>query len=105
MAVTFTFASPFEGRVYAQGNPQVCFELGSRDIELLLRIPLDSSCGTRLQGDGQFVNNVVIQQHPIIMQDSDKTIRVECSFDAGDQTVSFAPGDPGRTGGGGIDIS
>lgn len=25
------------------------------------------------------------------MQESDKTIRVECSFDANDQTVSYAP--------------
>ncbi|KAB7500990.1 hypothetical protein Anas_12965 [Armadillidium nasatum] len=44
MLVTFTFGTPFEGRVYAQGNPQVCFEMGSREIELMLRIPLDTTC-------------------------------------------------------------
>ncbi|KAG7162251.1 hypothetical protein Hamer_G024874 [Homarus americanus] len=39
------------------------------------------------------------------MQESDRTVRVECSFEAGDQTVSYAPeAGAGRTGGG-IDIN
>lgn len=62
------------------------------------------SCSSCSQSDGKFVNTVVVQQHPLIMQESDRTVKVECSFEAGDQTVSFAPGaDEGRTGGG-IDI-
>lgn len=48
-----------------------------------------------IQGRGRYVNHVVIQQNPVIMQESDKTVRVECSFDATDQTVSYAPDGPG----------
>ena len=56
------------------------------------------------------MNHVVIQQNPVIMQESDKTVRVECSFDATDQTVSYAPnGGPGGTSrdheGGGISVT
>lgn len=50
------------------------------------------------------MNTVVVQQHPLIMQESDRTVKVECSFEAGDQTVSFAPGPDGSRTGGGIDI-
>ena len=56
------------------------------------------------KANGLFVNEVVVQQHPLIMQDTDRTVRIECSFEAGDKTVSYAPhAIAGRTGGG-IDI-
>lgn len=40
------FAAPFEGRVYATGNPQACFEMGSTQNQLVLRIPMGTQCGT-----------------------------------------------------------
>jgi len=46
MLITFMFAAPFEGRVYATGNPQACFELGSAQNNLVLRIPMGTQCGT-----------------------------------------------------------
>ncbi|KAK8733712.1 hypothetical protein OTU49_006442, partial [Cherax quadricarinatus] len=105
MLVTFSFGTPFEGRVYATGNAQACFEMGNRQTQLILRVPLGNTCGTKEETSGKFVNTVVVQQHPLIMQESDRTVRVECSFEAGDQTVSYAPeASAGRTGGG-IDIN
>nr|XP_045584142.1 uncharacterized protein LOC123746573 isoform X2 [Procambarus clarkii] len=105
MLVTFSFGTPFEGRVYATGNAQACFEMGNRQTQLILRVPLGTTCGTKEEASGKFVNTVVVQQHPLIMQESDRTVRVECSFEAGDQTVSYAPeASAGRTGGG-IDIN
>lgn len=47
MLVTFSFGSPFEGRVYATGNAQACFEMGNRQTSLRLRIPLGATCGTQ----------------------------------------------------------
>ncbi|OXA52939.1 Plasminogen [Folsomia candida] len=91
MMVTINFGNPFAGRVFATGNPQSCFEMGGDRSQLVLRISLGTQCGTLQQGRGRYVNHVVIQQNPVIMQESDKTIRVECSFDANDQTVSYAP--------------
>lgn len=44
----------------------------------------------RFQGDGRYANEVVVQQHPIIMTDTDRNIRVVCSFEAGDRTVTLA---------------
>lgn len=46
MLVTFSFGTPFEGRVYATGNAQACFEMGNRQTQVILRVPLGSTCGT-----------------------------------------------------------
>ncbi|XP_034231598.1 uncharacterized protein LOC117639791 [Thrips palmi] len=105
MLITFLFGAPFEGRVYATGNPQACFEMGSGQAQLVLRIPMGTQCGTVQQGRGRYVNHVVIQQNPVIMQETDKTVRVECSFDASDQTVSYAPSGTRDQEGGGISVT
>ncbi|GLH14276.1 Uncharacterized protein GBIM_18648 [Gryllus bimaculatus] len=105
MLITFIFGAPFEGRVYATGNPQACFEMGSGQNQLVLRIPMGTQCGTVQQGRGRYVNHVVIQQNPVIMQETDKTVRVECSFDASDQTVSYAPSGTRNQDGGGISVT
>lgn len=52
-------------------------------------------CQTR----GRYVNNIVVQHNPQIMQDSDSSVRVECAFEASEQTISYSPGG-GRQGGG-----
>ena len=36
----------FNGRVYATGNPQACFELGTGQTEISLRIPIGTQCGS-----------------------------------------------------------
>nr|CAD7262146.1 unnamed protein product [Timema shepardi] len=105
MLITFLFGIPFEGRVYATGNPQACFEMGNSQAQLVLRIPMGTQCGTIQQGRGRYVNHVVIQQNPVIMQETDKTVRVECSFDASDQTVSYAPSGTRDQEGGGISVT
>ncbi|XP_069693489.1 uncharacterized protein [Periplaneta americana] len=105
MLITFLFGAPFEGRVYSTGNPQACFEMGNGQSQIVLRIPMGTQCGTVQQGRGRYVNHVVIQQNPVIMQETDKTVRVECSFDASDQTVSYAPSGTRDQEGGGISVS
>jgi len=105
MLVTLSFGQEFSGRIYATGNPQACFELGSGQTEMSLRIPIGTQCGTVQSGRGRYVNHVVIQANPVIMQDTDKTVRVECAFTAEDQTVSFRPTAGGREDGGGISVT
>jgi len=107
MLVTLSFGQAFSGRIYATGNPQACFELGNGASEMTLRIPIGTQCGTVQSGRGRYVNHVVIQANPVIMQDTDKTVRVECAFTAEDQTVSFRPtaGPDGREDGGGISVT
>ena len=46
MLVSLSLANDFRGRIYATGNPQACFELGSGRSEMTLRIPLGTECGT-----------------------------------------------------------
>jgi hypothetical protein len=46
MLITFLFGTPFEGRVYSTGNPQVCFEMGNGQPQIVLRIPMGTQCGT-----------------------------------------------------------
>nr|XP_040567250.1 uncharacterized protein LOC121116996 isoform X1 [Lepeophtheirus salmonis] len=108
MLVNLAFGAEFNGRIYATGNPQACFELGTGQSEMILKIPISSQCGTVQQNPGRYVNHVVIQENPVIMQDTDKTVRVECAFTAEDQTVSFRPtaGVGGRLeSGGGISVT
>jgi len=61
------------------------------------------------QSRNRYVNYVVIQQNPVIMQDSDDTIRVECAFEASEQTVSYSSGSRGNgldgLGAGSLDVT
>lgn len=47
MVVTFSFGTAFEGRIYATGNAQACFEMGNRQTQVFLRLPLGATCGTQ----------------------------------------------------------
>ena len=46
MLVSLSLANDFRGRIYATGNPQACFELGTGQSDMTLRIPLGTECGT-----------------------------------------------------------
>ncbi|XP_074603612.1 uncharacterized protein LOC141857092 isoform X3 [Brevipalpus obovatus] len=102
MMLTLNFDTPFMGRIYAKGNPTQCYELGTGQTHLKFSIPLNSKCGTRSEGTKNFVNEIVVQQHAVIMTDSDRTIKVMCSFSATDQTVTLSGGNQGKKG---IDVT
>ncbi|XP_022252165.1 uncharacterized protein LOC106468151 [Limulus polyphemus] len=89
MLLTLNFQSPFNGRVYAKGNPTQCFVVGQGQSTLQFAISLGSRCGTRKEELKVYANEVVVQQHPIIVMDTDKTIRVVCSFETGERTVTM----------------
>lgn len=42
-----------------------------------------------LQSTSNYVNEVIVQQHAVILTDSDRTIRVLCSFEVSDQTITL----------------
>ncbi len=56
-----------------------------------------------VKGANNFANEVIVQQHAVIMTDSDRTIRVLCSFETGDQTVTL--GSQVNSKSGGIDVT
>ncbi|KAH9366370.1 hypothetical protein HPB48_018131 [Haemaphysalis longicornis] len=89
MLLAMNFDTPFHGRVYAKGNPAQCFVVGNGQNTLQFAVSLGTRCGTLQEGDGRYANEVVVQQHPIIMTDTDRNIRVICSFEAGDRTVTL----------------
>ncbi|RWS11638.1 uncharacterized protein B4U79_13044 [Dinothrombium tinctorium] len=102
MIVILNFDTPFGGRVYAKGNPAQCFVLGTGRTQLKFSISLGIKCGTRQEGPKNFANEIIIQQHPVIMTDSDRTIKVMCSFEMGDQTVTLSSSNRGKNG---IDVT
>ena len=57
----------FNGRVYATGNPQACFELGTGQTEISLRIPIGTQCGSvqsvSLQSSVLTIVGTEISQH------------------------------------------
>ncbi|XP_076348052.1 uncharacterized protein LOC143245579 [Tachypleus tridentatus] len=103
MLVTLNFESPFSGRVYARGNPSQCFVVGQGQTSIQLAISLGSRCGSRQEGEKLYVNEVVIQKHPIIVTESDRTVRVVCSFEMGEHTVTL--GSPFQGGIKGVDVT
>ena len=68
-----------------------CFFPSRHHSSLSKNIPsrCDDTNVTHTQGEKNFANEVVIQQHPVIMTDSDRTIRVLCTFESIDQTVTL----------------
>ncbi|XP_054714744.1 uncharacterized protein LOC129224331 [Uloborus diversus] len=102
MLLTIHFDSPFHGRVYAKGNPSQCFVVGTGQTSLQFAISMGARCGTTPESNDQFVNEVVVQQHPVIMTDHDKTIKVVCSFETQERTYTMAG--PG-VGGPGVDVA
>ncbi|KAG8197083.1 hypothetical protein JTE90_004349 [Oedothorax gibbosus] len=102
MLLTIHFDSPFHGRVYAKGNPSQCFVVGTGQSSLQFAISMGSRCGTTAESADQFVNEVVVQQHPVIMTDHDKTIKVVCSFETQERTYTMAG--PG-VGDSGVDVA
>ncbi|KAF8763888.1 hypothetical protein HNY73_022022 [Argiope bruennichi] len=97
MLLTVNFGSPFHGRVYAKGNPTQCYMVGTGQTTLLFAISLGTRCGTLVEGSGRYANEVVIQQHPVIVTNSDKTIKVVCSFENLDRTVTLGALFPGAS--------
>lgn len=55
------------------------------------------------------MNHIVTQQNPVIMTETDSTIRVECTFETPDQTVSYTAGGrregSDQLGPGGLDVT
>ena len=80
ISIWYLIFQAFSGRIYATGNPQACFELGNGASEMTLRIPIGTQCGTVQSGRGRYVNHVVIQANPVIMQ-------VEIGIDCCKETV------------------
>jgi len=89
MLVSINFESPFRGRVMARGNPEQCFLLGDGQTSIKFPVVFGPKCNSRQEGHNTFVNEVVIQQHPVIMTDNDKVVRVMCAFEAPDQTITL----------------
>ena len=54
MLVRLALSREFNGRIYATGNPQSCFELGNGQSDMTLRIPLGTQCGTVQQVSNRF---------------------------------------------------
>lgn len=61
------------------------------------------------QSRGRYMNHIVTQQNPVIMTETDSTIRVECTFETPDQTVSYTAGGrregSDQLGPGGLDVT
>lgn len=57
----------------------------------------------QLKGSNSFVNEVMIQQHAVVMTELDKTVKVMCSFEQMDQTLTLHR-HPNRTHSTGIDV-
>lgn len=89
MLVNINFDSPFRGRILAKGNPEQCHLVGDGQTSIQFPIVFGPKCNSRQEGHNTFVNEVVIQQHPVIMTESDKTVRVMCAFEAPEQTITL----------------
>ncbi|OWA53876.1 hypothetical protein BV898_18295 [Hypsibius exemplaris] len=89
MAAVLKLNRPFNGRFYPADKPSQCVIIGNNDFEVQLTMALDSEeCGTKSLGNGTFINDVVVQMHPIVLRDSDRRVRIACDYPTAKVTLT-----------------
>lgn len=83
MTAIVQVTSSFRGRVYAVGHPHQCFSSSVTDTgHVALTVPLHGrQCGTKNLGNGTFLNSIVVQHHPYVLQSSDRRIDISCDYE------------------------
>nr|XP_037287967.1 uncharacterized protein LOC119180929 [Rhipicephalus microplus] len=83
MTAIIQVTSSFRGRVYAVGHPHQCFSSSVTDTgHVALTVPLHGrQCGTKNLGNGTFLNSIVVQHHPYVLQSSDRRIDISCDYE------------------------
>ncbi|OQR76053.1 hypothetical protein BIW11_08016, partial [Tropilaelaps mercedesae] len=92
MVLTLNTLEPFEGRIYSKVDnppPGDCEVAGRGDRSTTLAMSLRSRrCGVEQEEDGVSTSTIVIQHHPLIQQKGDRVIKLFCSFDTVNKTVT-----------------
>lgn len=79
----------FDGKVYAKGAPNSCAIDVKNSLEFELRMGYqDIECNVRQNGNGRYLNDVVIQHHDMIVTSSDLGLALTCQYDLTNKTVS-----------------
>lgn len=79
----------FDGKVYAKGAPKSCSVDVKNSLEFELRMGYqDIECNVRQNGNGRYLNDVVIQHHDMIVTSSDLGLALTCQYDLTNKTVS-----------------
>lgn len=79
----------FDGKVYAKGSPNSCSIDVKNSLEFELRMGYqDIECNVRQNGNGRYLNDVVIQHHDMIVTSSDLGLALTCQYDLTNKTVS-----------------
>ncbi|CAN7937078.1 unnamed protein product, partial [Ixodes hexagonus] len=83
MTAIIHVTSSFRGRVYAVGHPHQCYSSSVTDTgHVALTVPLHGrQCGTKNMGNGTFLNSIVVQHHPYVLQSSDRRIDISCDYE------------------------
>lgn len=83
MTAIIQVTSSFRGRVYAVGHPHQCYSSSVTDTgHVALTVPLHGrQCGTKNLGNGTFLNSIVVQHHPYVLQSSDRRIDISCDYE------------------------
>lgn len=81
--------SSFRGKVYSVGHPHQCFSSAVTDTgHVALTVPLHGrQCGTKNLGNGTFVNSIVVQHHPYVLQSTDRRIDISCDYEEVERTL------------------
>ncbi|XP_063244254.1 uncharacterized protein LOC134543273 [Bacillus rossius redtenbacheri] len=89
MAARIKTTKLFDGKIYAKGSPNSCVEDVRGSLEFELRMPYNSvDCQVRQQGLGRYVNDIVIQNHDVIVTSSDLGLAVTCQYDLTNKSVA-----------------
>jgi hypothetical protein len=79
----------FDGKVYAKGSPNSCSIDVKNSLEFELRMGYqDIECNVRQNGNGKYLNDVVIQHHDMIVTSSDLGLALTCQYDLTNKTVA-----------------
>ncbi|KAG1683990.1 hypothetical protein GQR58_009584 [Nymphon striatum] len=85
MVISLSFSQTFNGVVYARSKAKECSVPVNGESQTTLTLPLGIECGTIAESKVRYVNEVIVQKHPIIQTINDKHIKVVCTFDKAEQ--------------------
>lgn len=86
--LTLSTREPFSGRIYSQSQPHTCQVYGQKFMVTRFTMPISGKCGVTVEANDQLTNTVVIQYHPLIQQRGDRVIKLYCSLEEVNKTIS-----------------
>ena len=79
----------FDGKLYAKSKPNHCMTDVTESLEFEISMSYnDLECDVKQPGRGQYSNDIVIQNHDMIVTNIDIGLNINCKYDLSNKSIS-----------------